>query len=225
MTLSAFGALAAVWAAAITLPGPDVLQIVRMGTKNRHLGMWCALGVMTGSTIWIVGSLLGIVAVFAARPEIVHLIQLVGGLYIAWMGMSSVRPGWRGLSAARHGPAAETVLTALAASVDNEETRVTRWSALRAGLATNLSNPKAVVFFSSIFAQFVNPNMGTMWTIVIAVFLIVSGLVWFIGLACAVRVVASALMRNSAWIDLGAGVIFLVIGVIMAIEGVAGIVS
>ncbi|WP_244651478.1 LysE family translocator [Corynebacterium diphtheriae] len=95
MTLSVFGALAAVWAAAITLPGPDVLQIVRMGTKNRHLGMWCALGVMTGNTIWIVGSLLGFAAVLAARPEIVHLIQLVGGLYIAWMGVSSVWSGWQ----------------------------------------------------------------------------------------------------------------------------------
>ncbi|MEL6051730.1 LysE family transporter [Corynebacterium rouxii] len=101
----------------------------------------------------------------------------------------------------------------------------TRWSALRAGVATNLSNPKAVVFFSSIFAQFVNPNMGTMWTIAIAAFLIVSGLAWFIGLACVVRVAASALMSNSAWIDLGAGVIFLAVGVIMAIEGVARIVS
>lgn len=39
------------------------------------------------------------------------------------------------------------------------------------------------------------------------------------------RVVASDLMRNSAWIDLGAGVIFLAIGVIMAVEGVAGIVG
>ncbi|MEL6053847.1 hypothetical protein [Corynebacterium rouxii] len=29
----------------------------------------------------------------AARPEIVHFIQLVGGFYIAWMGMSSVRSG------------------------------------------------------------------------------------------------------------------------------------
>ncbi|CAB0485579.1 hypothetical protein FRC0337_00082 [Corynebacterium diphtheriae] len=67
--------------------------------------------------------------------------------------------------------------------------------------------------------------MGAMWTIVIAAFPIVSGLAWFIGLACAVRMVASALIRNSAWIDLGAGVIFLIIGVIMAVEGVAGIVG
>ncbi|AEX47668.1 putative secreted protein [Corynebacterium diphtheriae BH8] len=39
------------------------------------------------------------------------------------------------------------------------------------------------------------------------------------------RMVASALICNSAWIDLGAGVIFLIIGVIMAVEGVAGIVG
>lgn len=99
------------------------------------------------------------------------------------------------------------------------------WRALRLGAATNLSNPKAVVFFASIFAQFVRPDMSAGWTVGIAAFLVVTGLAWFIGFAVAVRALAEKIIRNGAVIDIAACVIFLVIAAVMAAEGARGLLS
>ncbi|MDO4761961.1 MAG: LysE family transporter [Corynebacterium sp.] len=74
MTLATFGALAAVWAAAIALPGPDVFQIIRIASKNTRAGVYCALGIMLGNTLWIASSLAGLATVFAAFPALMLII-------------------------------------------------------------------------------------------------------------------------------------------------------
>lgn len=197
-----------VWCAAIATPGPDLLQIIRTGTKNRSAGVFCALGVMSALTIWISASLLGLSALMAANPLILHAIQLIGGVYIAWMGFSSARSGYSRLG--------EPPQPLDAADVGKKKAYVL-------GLGTNLSNPKAVVFFGAIFAQFVRPDASLWWNLVIAVVLIITGLIWFISFAIAVRTMARAIVRNGALIDLVAGLIFVAIACVMIYEGVTGI--
>ena len=46
-------ALLGVWLAAIASPGPDLVQIIRVGSKDRRSGVMCALGIMLGNTIWL----------------------------------------------------------------------------------------------------------------------------------------------------------------------------
>lgn len=93
MTISSIIALLSVWIAAITLPGPDTLQITRLGTKEKQAGIMCAIGIMVGNTVWITASLIGLAAIMARTPTIIHAIQLIGGGYIAWIGFSSIRAG------------------------------------------------------------------------------------------------------------------------------------
>ena len=46
-------------ASAIMLPGPDTMQIIRIGSASRKLGAVCGLGTTIGNLIWGVASLLG----------------------------------------------------------------------------------------------------------------------------------------------------------------------
>ena len=41
------------------LPGPDTMQIIRIGSASRKLGAVCGLGTTIGNLIWGVASLLG----------------------------------------------------------------------------------------------------------------------------------------------------------------------
>lgn len=43
-----------------------------------------------------------------------------------------------------------------AGSIDD----MTGWRAYKLGAVTNLSNPKALVFFGAVFAQFIRPDMS-----------------------------------------------------------------
>ena len=86
-------ALLGVWLAAIVSPGPDLVQIIRVGAKNRRDGVLCALGIMAGNTVWIVASLAGLSALIQAFPEILSVLQVVGGAYLMWMGIGALRAG------------------------------------------------------------------------------------------------------------------------------------
>ncbi|AWB83146.1 LysE family translocator [Corynebacterium liangguodongii] len=191
------------WIAGIVSPGPDLFQIIRMGTKSRAAGVACALGIMVGNTVWIVASLVGLSALMQARPEILAALQIIGGAYLLWMGIGAIRS------------------TGGAAPRATADATVAR--ALRAGILTNLSNPKAVLFFGAIFAQFVRPDMGSAAMLAIAVTLIAIGLAWFIGFALAVRQLAAPIERYGFVIDRVTGAIFVAIALWMLLEGLCAV--
>lgn len=225
MSLPALLGLITAWLAAVASPGPDLVQIIRTGTHSRRAGVCCALGIMVGNTIWIIASLAGLSALINTTPQVLHVLQLVGGAFLMWMGYSSIRGGvaTRRRAArvvAEHGPSVTS--TPGAGTAASTSAGPGTWQALRAGVLTNLANPKAVLFFGAVFAQFVRPGMGLGFSALLAVVMIVIGLAWFIGVALAVRGLASKLLRNSALIDIAAGVVFLLLGAVMVYEGAAG---
>ena len=195
--------LIGIWLAAIISPGPDLFQIIRLGAKSRAAGVACALGIMIGNSIWIIASLLGLSALIQAAPQVLSVLQIIGGAYLLWMGIGAMR---------------STGVHVQARDVDASQ-------ALRTGIATNLSNPKAVLFFGAVFAQFVRPDMGFAGMALIALTLILIGLAWFTGFALAVRWLAAPIERYGHYIDIGTGIIFVSLALWMLWEGVTGVAS
>lgn len=223
MTGSAFAALLGVWAAAIASPGPDLFQIIRVGAKDRVAGVMCALGIMVGNAIWIIASLLGLSALMQAVPQILAVLQTVGGGYLLYMGVGALRAG---LAAQRtRVQRTQAAAAAAAEATGRAHTAMAPAHALGIGVATNLSNPKAVLFFAAVFAQFIRPGMGWEWMVAIAATLIVTGLAWFVGFAMAVRALAKPIERYGYLIDLATGLLFCAIAVWMLWEGLTGLVS
>ena len=164
-------------------------------------------------------SLAGLSAVIAARPSVLGALQLIGGLFLIYMSASSVRSGF----ASRRAPTVVVVGTedytkqAIAAgSIDD----MTGWRAYKLGVVTNLSNPKALVFFGALFAQFIRPDMSPTWTVAVAVILLAMSLTWFSTFALIVRAASRWIAHHSAAIDIVSGLIFAVLGLVMAVEGV-----
>ena len=46
-------------------------------------------------------------------------------------------------------------------------------------MVTTLSNPKALVFFGAVFAQFIRLDMSPTWTVAVAVILVAMSVTWF----------------------------------------------
>lgn len=186
------------WIAAIASPGPDLFQIIRIGTKDRRSGVLCALGIMVGNTVWITASILGLSALMQAQPGILAVLQIVGGAYLLYMGIGAIRAGLN----------ARTTEVGEAQTVKNP---------FLTGVLTNLSNPKAVLFFGAIFAQFLTPGAG----LGTAVMLVVTGVVWFVGFAVAVDKLKAPVQRYGHVVDLITGCIFAAIAVWMIAQGLA----
>lgn len=214
MELSTLTALISVWLAAIASPGPDVVQILRLGSRSRADGVACALGIMIGNTGWILGSLLGISALVNAYPIVLTVLKLVGGGYLLWIGTSAIRAGVRAW-----GEPVVVPSGGVGGAVGD-------WGAsIRVGVLTNLSNPKAILFFGAVFAQFVEPGMGAWVSAMIAAVLIITGLAWFIGVALVVQRAAGMLQRRAYVIELASGAVFVILGLVMVYGGMGELAS
>ncbi|MGP9723255.1 LysE family translocator [Corynebacterium sp. AOP40-9SA-29] len=220
MTGGALLSILVAWLLAIASPGPDLVQILRLGAVRRN-GVACALGIMSGNTLWILASMVGLSALVDAFPWVLTVLFLVGGGFLLWMGQGALRGGLAerrsaGTAVPAGGGSDGTGAgTALA-------TQVSTATAWRLGLMTNLANPKALVFFGAVFAGFVPPDTGWGMRLVVLLMMLVTGVAWFVLVAVMVSVPALSRRLQAAgpWIDIVAGAVFLLLGVILVGEGV-----
>lgn len=181
------------------LPGPDTMQIIRIGSASRKLGAVCGLGTTIGNLIWGIASLLGLSALVKTYPVVMDVLALAGSAYLLYMVFTLVR----GLVAQRG---------------INHTTPATRGpdspsTALRAGLFTNLSNPKALIFYGALFSQFITPDMSLGFAIFMPAFMLGFGLIFYCGLGYLAGVAGERIARYMWVIDVLAAVIFSLVAI------------
>lgn len=86
MSLAAFLGLLGAWVLAITMPGPDTVQLIRLGARSRRSAVFAALGICTGNVLWPVVTMLGLAALIATFPWILTVLYLFGGCFLIYMG-------------------------------------------------------------------------------------------------------------------------------------------
>ncbi|RMA40789.1 LysE family translocator [Rhodophyticola porphyridii] len=118
-------------------PGPATLAIAgtSMGAGRRH-GLALAAGVVLGSWTWSLAAALGLGAVMAAHGWIFEIMRYVAAGYLLWLGLKAARRAWAGAKASPIAQAAGTSLR----------------GAFAKGLALHLTNPKAILFFGSLYS-------------------------------------------------------------------------
>jgi threonine efflux protein len=131
--------LAAVWLAFVVSPGPNFVTVIHQATaRSRRDGFATVAGIATGTVIWVVGAMAGLAVLLARFGWLAGAVKMVGGAYLMWLGVRTVRSARRASTL--------DVPAGLPAGVPR------RGAAYRTGLLTDLANPKAAVFFSSMFA-------------------------------------------------------------------------
>ncbi|WP_306507744.1 LysE family translocator [Corynebacterium sp.] len=223
MAVSALAALMGVWFAAMASPGPDVVQIIRLGARSTRAAVWAAIGSTTGLVVWTVASLAGLSALISATPQILVALQVLGGAYLLWMAYTSISSG----VAERRAPATVvgTEHRAPQPRGFSPDGIIKAGTAYRMGLVCDLSNPKVVIFFGAIFANFIDPGMGLGANALVGSVLILESLLIFVGVALSTRAVSKWMARHSSMVDIVSGGIFLLLGVVILIEGFRGVLA
>ncbi|PZO99280.1 MAG: threonine transporter [Corynebacterium urealyticum] len=223
MAVSALAALMGVWFAAMASPGPDVVQIIRLGARSTRAAVWAAIGSTTGLVVWTVASLAGLSALISATPQILVALQVLGGAYLLWMAYTSISSG----VAERRAPATVvgTEHRAPQPRGFSPDGIIKAGTAYRMGLVCDLSNPKVVIFFGAIFANFIDPGMGLGANALVGSVLILESFLIFVGVALSTRAVSKWMARHSSMVDIVGGGIFLLLGVVILIEGFRGVLA
>lgn len=117
-------------------PGPATLAIAGTSmTSGRGYGLVLASGVSTGSLMWSLAAALGLGAVMLANAWILEIVRYAGAAYLLFLAYKSSRA-----ALSRDALAARDVAAA------------SFGQAYRRGLALHLANPKAILFFGSLYA-------------------------------------------------------------------------
>lgn len=186
---------------ALISPGPDFFFVSQTAaSRSRGEAMMGVLGISLGIVIWAGVALMGLNLILQKMAWLHQIIMVGGGMYLCWMG-------WQLLKSARakHDVAEEEVQVFLPA----------RGRTFIRGLLTNLSNPKAVIYFGSVFSWFVGDDVGAgaRW----GLFILIVGetFLWFTVVACvfALPTMRRGYQRLSKWIDGLAGVLFAGFGI------------
>jgi threonine/homoserine/homoserine lactone efflux protein len=187
-------------------PGQDTLYIVgRSVTQGRRAGLLSVLGISSGSVIHTLAAAFGLSAILATSAHAFVAVKLAGAVYLVYLGIAMLRER----------PARVGTVT--------DWTPERPWAVYRAGLLTNVLNPKVALFFLAFLPQFVAPTAESrvLSFLFLGAVFIFNGTLWCLVLVWA----ASAMSRrfrerpsSGVLLKRATGVIFVGLGVRLAIS-------
>ncbi|MFK7698191.1 LysE family transporter [Pseudomonas caspiana] len=192
-------ALAGAFIVLIISPGPNFLVITQLSiSQSRQQGICAGLGVASGSIIWALLACTGLGLMFQQLPWAQPALQLLGGAYLIWLGSKS-------LCNAGAQPKPRNIGELGIGSLGR---------AYRFGLLTNMTNPKALAFYTSVFTTVSTPGLP-MWVRTAGVLIIaVLAISWFVLLATlfSIPAVQARYQRMKKAIDIITGVFMVAFG-------------
>ncbi|WP_115684609.1 LysE family translocator [Corynebacterium senegalense] len=191
------------WAAVMAIPGPDIVAIGSQVARHGHrAGFATALGAALGVSLWSVLSLVGISALLLAVPALAVILPVLGSAVLILLGLLALR------GAARPAGGGGVRYVGEASAPD----RASAWRSVRLGLVTNLSNPKALVFFTSFFTPLMNHYDGAAAKAAMLALLLAVSLLIFSTMSVVLKAASSSPLANLPAVRFLPGAIFVLIG-------------
>ena len=204
--LMLFLTVALVHIIALMSPGPDFFFVSQTAvSRSRKEAMMGVLGITGGVMVWAGVALLGLHLIIEKMAWLHTLIMVGGGLYLCWMGYQMLRGALKKNDIVTAEPQVELARSGR--------------SFLKV-LLTNLANPKAIIYFGSVFSLFVGDNIGAGARWGIFLLIVLETLAWFTIVASlfALPKMRRGYQRMAKWIDGIAGTLFAGFGIHLIIS-------
>ncbi len=197
-----FLTVAVVHLLAVASPGPDFAIILRQSlTAGRKAAVWTSIGVGVGILVHVAYTLLGLGLIISQSIQVFSLIKLAGAGYLIYIGWQSLR--------------AKSVVVAKG----GEQTKTyTVSQSFRIGFLTNALNPKATLFFFSLFSVIIKPDTPQLVQLAYGIYMALATGVWFCGLSLVLTQprVRKMFVDFGHWVERGMGVVLIALGIRLA---------
>ncbi|MEZ8613343.1 LysE family translocator [Vibrio sp. 10N.247.311.14] len=211
--------LASIHFIALMSPGPDFALVVQNATRHgRQTGLYIALGLSCGILLHSLLSLTGISYLVHQQPTLFAIIQLAGGSYLLYLGYGALKATWQIIQ--NHDDDDDTI-NAKDLILTNKR------QAFSKGFATNILNPKALVFFISLMSSLVPADMSLSGKGFALIILFGLSLFWFSLLAwmLSTKALQKKLSEATVYIDGLCGVVFSLIGASILWQSLSGLIA
>lgn len=203
---SLFLAVALAHLLAVMSPGPDFAMVTRQTLAyGRSAGVWTALGIGFGILFHVAWAMFGMGWVIERFPPFLEVLRLAGAAFLLWIGSQAIR-------ARPQDPGAV------------DRTQAAGPGPLRnfgIGVATNVLNPKALLFFMALCAAVITADTPVWLRVGLGAWMTLSTAAWFALVAFTLGhpAVRARMVRWAHWIDRAMGVILLLLGAAMLFSG------
>lgn len=149
---------------AVVSPGPDfILALKNSLTYSRKIGIYTAIGFGLGIGIHVLYSLLGLAILIKESVLIFNIIKYLGATYLFYIGVNSLL---------------EKKSEINFENTEQKET-ISQSKALMMGFLTNVLNPKASLFFLSLFTFIIQSNPSRLTLGIISFSMMLNTAIWF----------------------------------------------
>lgn len=151
-------------------PGPDMIIVVKNALKTKKLAYMTALGVWLATLVHVAYCIAWIGIIISQSIVLFSVIKIFGALYLLYISYQLFR-SWKNES--------ESIEASMNQSLV---------SAFRQGFITNVLNPKATLFFLSVFTQVINSNTSLMTQVGYGIMMASIVGLWFVILATLINI-------------------------------------
>lgn len=162
--IALIGTVSFVHLLAVMSPGPDFIVACRNAlTYSRKTGLWTAVGFGCGIMVHLLYCMAGLAIVISQSIVLFNVIKLLGAAYLIYIGVMS--------------------LMAKKSKIDlgkiEQKKDISAFAAIRIGFLTNALNPKATLFFLSLFTLVISPDTPLAIMAVLSAIVVVQTIAWF----------------------------------------------
>lgn len=155
-------------------PGPDVLLISQLAIRqNLRVAIYAVAGISLGISVWIILTLTGLGVLLQQWAWFQPLIMGFGAIFLAKMGWAMYSATLKTLK----NP------TNIFENAGEPQTTLSHGQYLIQGLITNLINPKALIYFASVFSLALNSPQIQQLKWLLGIIIIIETFIVFVFLA------------------------------------------
>ncbi|MEF2523367.1 LysE family translocator [Vibrio mimicus] len=146
-------------------PGPDFVVVSQKTLlQGRKAGIICGMGVCVGLLFHMGYSVAGLTVVLERSAWLTQGIGIFGGSYLVFLGYKSIKGSFSGEIAPSGEQGSDTAAK----------------SAFWSGLIVNIFNPKAAIYFISLFSIIISPSMSTEKLLLVMVSIVAVQIAWYL---------------------------------------------
>lgn len=182
---------------AVASPGPDFALVLKQSIqKGRNNALVTSSGIATGILVHVSYCVLGVAIVISQSPTVFAALKYLAAAYLAYIGVMALRAK----------PADQQ-----AQQVQTNTQAESMVKAFSRGFLVNALNPKATLFFLSLFTLVISVETPITVQVGYGLYMAVATLVWFsfLSIVLSRSRVRAFFLRAGHWFDRGIGVVLI----------------
>lgn len=185
---------------AVASPGPDLAVVLKNSISlGRRAAIFTSLGVGCGIMVHVIYSVLGIGLIISQSIWLFNVIKWLGAAYLIWIGIQGLRAKRRD-----------------AADIEADtDLKLSDKSAFLSGFMTNGLNPKATLFFLSLFTVVISPTTPMLVQLGYGLYMVFATALWFamISWLFSTARVRRKFLQVGHWFDRSMGFVLVSLGI------------